>query len=212
MNAFRFLALLSLAAGPIGARAGAEARDGNPPPAVAHQVDPQGRVESQSHFGPFLFKQTGVDRASVSGFRPFWVQTHDARGDFRAGYFLYPLFSYTASADTYRWSFLELIRRTDRKAGAPAPKNGFEPRGEFEVWPFWFSRQTGDPGMSYRALFPIAGTIKNKLGFERLSWTLFPFYVEAEKRGAVTTFAPWPIVRVTRGAAQVSPSGRFSFH
>ncbi|HUR56785.1 MAG TPA: hypothetical protein VM029_03690, partial [Opitutaceae bacterium] len=73
--------------------------------------------------------------------------------------------------------------------------------GEFEIFPFWFSRQTGDPEMSYRALFPVAGTIKNKLTFERLSWVLFPLYVQNEKRGAVTTSTPWPIIRVTRGAA-----------
>lgn len=200
MNALRFLALLGLAV-VAPARAGAEERGGGALPAVPQQAGAQGGVESRRHIGPFLFKLTDVDGGTVSGFRPFWVQTRDSRGDFRAGHFLYPLFSYTADADTYRWSFVELIRRTDRRAGASAPKSVYEPRGEFEVWPFWFSRETGNPEMSYRALFPIAGTIKNKLFFERLSWTLFPFYAESEKRGTVTTFTPWPIVRVTRGAA-----------
>jgi hypothetical protein len=153
--------------------------------------------------GPFLFQKPAADREgnTASGFRPFWVQLHSPQGQFRAGYFLYPLFSYTVDENTYRWSVFELIRSWDRRASAAAPTSIFDQRSEFEVFPFWFSRQTGDPEFSYRALFPIYGTVKNKLGFERLSWTLFPFYVENEKRGAVTTSTPWPIIRVTRGAA-----------
>jgi hypothetical protein len=137
----------------------------------------------------------------VSGLRPFWLQRHNALGDFRAFYFLYPLFSYTVDENTYRWSLFELVRMSDRRTGAGAPQTIFDERGEFEIFPFWFSRVTGDPEMSYRGLFPIHGTIKNKLTFERLSWTLFPLYVENEKRGAVTTSTPWPFIRRTRGAA-----------
>ena len=69
----------------------------------------------------------------------------------------------------------------------------------FDVWPFWFSRRANDPAMSYSALFPIAGTIKYRLGYDRLSWLPFPLYVQTEKRGAVTTSTPWPFVRTTTG-------------
>lgn len=151
--------------------------------------------------GPLLFGKMTPDGERYSGFRPLWVQRHDAKGRFRAGYFLYPLFSYTVDENTYKWSVLELIRRTDRRVDAPASSSTLAARGEFEVWPFWFSRQTGDPEMSYRALFPVAGTIKNKLGFERANWFLFPLYFQSEKRAVITTSVPWPIVRVTRGAA-----------
>jgi hypothetical protein len=163
-----------------------------------------GGGENWTAGGPFLFRRPPSEPAgnSVSGFRPFWVQTKTSGGDLRAGYFLYPLFSYTADETTYKWSVFELVRGWDRRPGAGAPTSIFDQRGEFEVFPFWFSRQSGDPALSYRALFPIHGTIKNKLFFERLSWTLFPLYVENENRGAVTTSTPWPIVRVTRGAAQ----------
>ncbi len=171
-------------------------------PFVVRQTDGAGQVASWNAAGPFAFRQPAPDGGTFTGFRPFWLQRHDAAGDFRAAYFLYPLFSYTAYADTYKWSLFEIVRRWDRRAGADAPQSIFDQRGEFEVFPFWFSRQSGDPEMSYRGLFPIYGTVKNKLGFERLSWTLFPLYVENEKQGAVTTSTPWPIVRVTRGAAQ----------
>jgi hypothetical protein len=153
--------------------------------------------------GPLIFRKPAADAEgnTASGFRPFWVQLHNPQGQFRAGYFLYPIFSYSVDENTYKWSVFELIRRTDRRADAAPPKSVYEQNGEFEIFPFWFSRQTGDGELNYRALFPIYGTIKNKLGFERLSWTLFPLYVQNEKRGAVTTSTPWPFIRVTRGAA-----------
>lgn len=176
-------------------------REKNVWPVVVRHAGTPGRPEWWTGAGPFLFKKPDPEGGDVSGFRPFWVQTHNAQGEFRSGFFLYPLFSYSVDENTYKWSLFELIRRWDRRAGAPARQSVFEQGGEFEIFPFWFSRETGDPEMSYRALFPIAGTIKNKLTFERLSWVLFPLYVQNEKRGAVTTSTPWPIIRVTRGAA-----------
>ena len=212
MNALRLTVLLALSlaegfgvATLLATRAGAQEREHNTWPVRVEHFDATGRIEAWEAAGPFVFKRPapGTESDIMSGFRPFWVQTKGPNGELRSVWSLYPLFTYTEDADTYRWSLFDLIRRTDRKAGAGAPRSPLEPRGgEFDVWPFWFSRQTGDPEMSYRALFPIAGTLKNRLSFERLSWILFPLYVESEKRGAVTTSTPWPFVRVTRGTAQ----------
>ena len=195
--------LLSLAAGALVVHAQPVEREHNDWPGPVRYTAPNQAGENWTAAGPFLFRKPAADAEgnTASGFRPFWVQLHNPQGEFRAGYFLYPLFSYTVDDNTYRWSIFELIRRWDRRAAAGAPTSIFDQRGEFEVFPFWFSRQSGDPELSYRALLPIYGTVKNKLGFERLSWTLFPFYVENEKRGAVTTSTPWPFIRVTRGAA-----------
>jgi hypothetical protein len=68
----------------------------------------------------------------------------------------------------------------------------------FDLWPFYFSRQTGDPATSYRAFFPIVGTVKNRL-VDEWSWVLFPLYGRFEKNHVTTTTAPWPLVRITRG-------------
>lgn len=177
-------------------------REQNMWPGPVRQLDVSGTTTiSWMAAGPLAFGHPGVDGGWVTGVRPLYYRTTDPSGDYRSAFFLYPLFSYIADETTYRWSVFELIRRWGRRAGAPAPQSIFDQRREFEVFPFWFSRETGDGELSYRALFPIYGTIKNKLGFERLSWTLFPLYVENEKRGAVTTSTPWPIIRVTRGAA-----------
>lgn len=170
-------------------------------PVLVRQLDEAGETTSWTGAGPFLFGRETEDGGYASGFRPIWIQSRAPDGRLRAGYFVYPLFSYTADENTYKWSLMELIRRTDRRKAAGAPESIFDARGEFEVWPFYFSRQTGDPGMSYRAVFPVYGTIKNKLGFERASWVLFPLYFQTEKKGTTTTAVPWPFVRVTRGEA-----------
>lgn len=202
MNVRCVILLLGLAVGARVAHAQLERETNNWPGQVRYPLlDRKG--EAWTSAGPFFFNQPAadIDGNTASGFRPFWVQLHSPQGEFRAGHVLYPLFSYTVEENTYHWSVFELIRSWGRRANAAAPSSTFERRSEFEIFPFWFSRESGDPELSYRALFPIYGTVKNKLGFERLSWTLFPFYVENEKRGAVTTSTPWPIIRVTRGAA-----------
>lgn len=196
--------LVGMAAGlavPPG-RAELAGRERNSWPGPVRQIDAEGQTSAWTAAGPLAFGHPTADGGWASGVRPFYYRKLDAAGDFRAAFFLYPLFSYTVDENTYRWSLFELVRRWGRRAGAPPPRSIFAQRSEFEIFPFWFSRKSADPELSYRGLFPIYGTVKQKLGFERLSWTLFPLYVENEKRGAITTSTPWPIVRVTRGAAQ----------
>ncbi len=185
----------------LGGRASAEERE-RPTWALGRErTDATGKVTAWSAAGPLLFSNTASDGSTTGGFRPFWVQTKAPDGTLRSGTVLYPIFTYRADAETYAWSFVELIKRAGRKKGAPAPQSLLESGEAFDVWPFWFSRRAQTPADSYRALFPIAGTIKSRLGFERVSWTLFPFYVQSDKHGATTTSTPWPFIRVTRGAA-----------
>ncbi len=203
-NLRRVSALLGLAAAAGVARAQPADREANAWPVTVRYGDTARSTTAWTGAGPFLFRKPAAEAegGTVSGFRPFWVQQHNAQGEFRAGYFLYPLLSYRVDETTFQWSFFELIRRWGRRGGAPAPVSALEQRDEFEVFPFWFSRTAGDPEMSYRALFPIYGTVKGKLTFERLSWTLFPLYVENERRGATTSYVLWPVFRRTQGTAQ----------
>ncbi len=199
MNHHRLTALLGLTAAVALARAEVAEREGNAWPVVVTRADAAGRTESWNSAGPLLFSRPVPEVGTQTGLRPLWVQTTDAHGDFRAGLFLYPLFSYSADAETYKWNVLNLVNRSGRRAGAPPRQSELENVGGFDVWPFWFSKDTGDPATSYRALFPIAGTIHHRLWSDRLTWVAWPFYFVREKKGAVTTSIPWPIVRVTRG-------------
>ncbi len=164
-------------------------------------------VESWTSAGPFLFSQSSTPREApavtdnavrVSGLRPFYVQRTDADGRVTNAYILPPLFQYTASPFGSRWKILSLINRESPAAThvtGPASRE----RTAFEVWPFYLSRQTGHPGTSYRALFPIYGQVTYRFGLDRWSWVLFPLYGRFEKNGVTTTTAPWPLLKVMRG-------------
>jgi len=202
MHLSRLSVMLGLAAA-AAAHAQPAERELNLWPVTVARSDPTTGGKSWTAAGPLLFRRPATENEGGvdHGLSPFWVQRDSARGELRAASFLYPLFSYAADTTTYQWSIFELVRQSGRRSGAAAPDGPFDRRQETEVFPFWFSRRTGDPERDYRGLFPVSGTIRNKLGVQRLSWTLFPLYVESERNGAVTTSTPWPLIRVTRGTS-----------
>jgi len=188
-----------------GMAAGAPAvgeREHNLWPFTVRRADAAGNRFSWNGLGPLFFRQAERDGRVTSGLRPFWAQVNGEKGEFRAGEILYPLFSLRAGDDGHSWSILELIRGSEFRRGAAFADEVATVRRDFEIWPFWFFRRTGDPEQDYQGLFPLAGTIKNRLFHDRLSWTLFPLHVETERKGVVTTQTPWPIVKRTRGAAR----------
>ncbi len=178
-------------------------------PAAATTANPavDNAVSSWTSAGPLLFSQPVIpspapsrsDRATrVSGFRPFYVQKTDADGRITDVHVLPPLFQYQASPFGGRWKIFSLINRempADTHVTGPAASA----RTSFEVWPFYLSRQTGRPETSYRALFPVYGSVTHRFGLDRWTWTLFPLYGKFEKNGVTTTTAPWPFVKVMRG-------------
>ena len=164
-------------------------------PFLVEQVKADGTVESGEYLVPFLFRKTNTEGARVNGFRPFYLHTRD--GAQVTTQVLYPFFTWRTEKNYRSFSFFQLInfhRDLDQPAGPPD-------RG-FDVWPFYFSRATGDPGETYRALFPVAGTIKYRFGFDRLRFALFPLYLDTEKNEAHTTHAPWPFLRFIHGGGQ----------
>ncbi len=141
-------------------------------------------------FGPMIFSRV-TDPGKVQGVRPFYLETH--AGDDEQGSLLYPFFSWQRQPDFRSFSFFRLLNTsTDR--GDPAGTDQ-----HFDVWPFYFSRTAPDAADDYRALFPLAGTIKQRFGQDRISFTLFPFYLRTEKSGKETIHAPWPILRTIQG-------------
>ena len=194
------LACLGLAAGMVTFVRG-EPQELNVWPVKVTRLDTAGNTVSEAWAGPFLFSRPAAEGGRSAGFRPFYIERTDPTGRRVEVASLYPLFTYRADSESYTWSVFNLINRTGRPEGA-SPKLAGANHERFDIWPFYFSRNTGDPATSYRGLLPIGGTIKNFYGYERVSWILFPLYTEVGKRGATTTLAPWPIVRVTRGAEQ----------
>jgi hypothetical protein len=200
------LAALGLAQGAVAAGpAGPGGAEFNAWPFVVERPAPPaaGPTGSWSAAGPLLFREPSGGASApgtARGLRPFWVELDRADASQRSRHFLYPLFNWSEDGSRVRWSVFELIRRESPKPGVP--RDEFAPQDEFDLFPFWFERRFSEPSRDYRAFFPLHGTLRDKLWFERASWTLFPLYAESERRGAVTRHTPWPFIRTTRGAAQ----------
>ena len=161
-------------------------------------------VESWNAVGPLFFHQAlpepGAPAQTAGGFRPLYVQKSDATQGKSDTYILYPLFTYRATIGGYHWSVLSLINHySDKNQGRTASGDRRpEPKG-FDLWPIYFSRDTGNDATSYHAVFPLYGSIKNRFGQDRMTWVLFPLYGRFEKRNVVTTTVPWPFIKVLQG-------------
>ncbi len=143
---------------------------------------------SAQWLGPLIFTQSGPEPSY--GLRPFFQ--HSQAGELEQGNALYPFFTWRRQGDYRAFSFFQLVNsRTDADAT--------QPDGRFDVWPFYFSRTAADPADSYRALFPLGGTIKNRFGKDRINFVLFPLYAHTEKNGRQITHAPWPFLRFIGG-------------
>ncbi len=160
-------------------------------PFAVRQVKPDGTTESAEMVGPLIFTKTHA-AGEMWGIRPLFL--HALAGETESSYFLYPLFTWEKQPGFRSFSFFHLVNH--RRTSDP----GQAEERAFDLWPFYFSKETGDPATTYHALFPIAGTIKHRFGKDQLTWTAFPLYLHSEKSGMQVTSAPWPFLRFIDGA------------
>lgn len=173
---------------------GARAAERNAWPLRVEQVaDATGAVTAAQTLGPFFAEKHGADGALQKVWRPIFLYETDGKAKTTA-HLLYPLLTWQRDGDSSYFTLFQLVNRrrsTDAHGRAQAG---------FDVWPFYFSRDTGDPATSYRALMPIAGTIKHRFGKDELSWTAFPLYFHVQQKGRHTRYTPWPFIRQIDGA------------
>jgi hypothetical protein len=189
MRLTRFFAFVCLAAGRLFPSAHGAER--NAWPFWVEEKSPTGQVTEWQSLGPLVFEKNTGD-GSTGGFRPFYLWKKNAAGETTEASVVYPFFIYRAGPGGSTWSVFSMINCASPR---PGTNDNYH---SFDLWPFYFSRQTGDPATSYRAFFPLFGTVKNRI-VDEWSWVLFPLYGRFEKNNVTTTTAPWPLVRVTRG-------------
>jgi hypothetical protein len=195
----RLVLPLSLLAVLAGATACAGGEERNIWPVLVEQNDAALAAPRWTAAGPLLFSQPVEPSrfngaTTASGFRPFYLSATTEGGQVRDGYGLYPLFSYHRMEDGYRWSFFSLVNHYSTTASRDsATQQGFD------LWPLYFSRDTGNPETSYHAVLPLYGDVKQRFGQDRLTWVLFPLYARWEKNRVRTFTAPWPFLKIMTG-------------
>ncbi|MFI5337185.1 MAG: hypothetical protein ACHQ5A_10405 [Opitutales bacterium] len=165
-------------------------------PFWVRETDAAGNVQSWQAIGPLFFGARSADRTGYQGFRPLYLQQLDPRGTAIEHTLLYPVYTQRQDTEVFSWTVLNLINYSGPTNPAPGPDAA--PKG-FDLWPVYFSRDTGDPATSYHAVFPVAGTIKSRFGYDRLQWMLFPLYWQSQQGPVTTTSTPWPIIKSTAG-------------
>jgi len=163
------------------------------PIAVRSDPAPDGS-RTVTGLGPLFFSHQAADGSTTRGLRPLYEATHDATAHESGGSLLYPLLRWDETEFTQSWSLLNLINGS-RFAAPGAP----EEETRFDAWPFWFSRDTGDPATSYRALFPFYGDVTARFSQDRLQWVLFPLYGHFEKGPVTTDTYLWPFFKSVSG-------------
>jgi hypothetical protein len=102
---------------------------------------------------------------------------------------MYPLFTKRQYPGGYRWNVLELLvgSKTESPTGNTI--------SSLDLWPVFWHYDTGVSAESYDAVFPIAGTLRNRLFFKRIDWFAFPVFLRLEQPGHVDTCVLWPVFR-----------------
>ncbi|PLX92486.1 MAG: hypothetical protein C0621_09505 [Desulfuromonas sp.] len=150
----------------------------------------QADYTSLSLLGPFLkYERKGNEREY--GIRPLWHRASDPVDGISRSEYLYPVATrrseperdYFQMFHLLEWDFGSLEERRENEA---------------MLFPFLFygSEQDGD---SYFAFFPLGGSIHNRFGRDRIRFTLFPLYMQTERRGATNTHILWPFFSILKG-------------
>ena len=184
----------------LAAPAWMRAADENLWPLRTIQESPDGTATRTEALGPLFFDTRLPDRHE-SGLRPLFLHREFTGTDRTQDYVFFPFFFREARGGNVRWSFFSLIN-SDRRAEPELATSQSDAWRAFDLWPFYFSRQTGDPATSYRALLPLHGTIKNRFGDDRIDFTLFPLYSRWQKGERVETDLVWPFFREIHGGGE----------
>lgn len=151
-----------------------------------------GRSVRHEALGPLFEEREDADGSNTEIWRPIFLRRQ--AGDAVEAHLFYPLFNWRSDGQRTSFDFFAFLN-THQRRGADG-----QSLHAFDLWPFYFSRATGDPATSYHAVFPLAGDIKHRFGKDSLRWFLWPLYTRVEARGRVSYCLPWPVVRYTEGA------------
>ena len=131
-----------------------------------------GRTEA---VGPFFYgEQSGAKNSWA--IPPLLSFTHDADTDASEFDFAYPLITYDRFGPEYRFQIIQLFSFSGGGTQAGATKD------RFTLFPFYFQQRSAESNQNYTALFPLYGTLKNRLFRDEISFALWPLYVKTVRR------------------------------
>ena len=177
-------ALLLLAAGCIGPRVGRTV-DASLPGA------PRDTISRVREAGPFYERVETASGAVRTSYRPLLHTRIDAPDGSRLREVLWPVYADRLQNERLDWRFLTVWGRD---------ADVDDPDSAWNLWafPLWFQGRSKS-GEDYAALFPLGGTLRDFLFYDRYSFVLWPIWGEGERDGIHSTHVLWPLYTRAEG-------------
>ena len=125
-------------------------------------------------------------------FTPFLTYRLDRYIDGSELDFAYPFMTRDQFGEEYKWRFFLMTSFSGGRREEDQTRR-------FTLFPIVFSQWTREGEMEYFAIFPLGGTIRDRLNRDAIRFWLFPLYAQTWKRDIVTDNYLFPIFHVRRG-------------
>ncbi|HVR35577.1 MAG TPA: hypothetical protein VMS21_06965 [Methylomirabilota bacterium] len=136
--------------------------------------------------GP-LFYRTEAEHQHQWALPPLLSRTVNLKIDSTEFDFLYPILTYDRYGTEYR---LQLLQWLSFSGGETLDQ---EETDRFTLFPFYFQQRSDNPDRNYTALFPLYGTLKNRLLRDEIEFVLWPLYAKTVRgRSMIPGQAPGP--------------------
>lgn len=161
-------------------------------PLFAHYrltLEPGERTEA---LGPFWVHQRR-ESEEWFGLPPLFSRVVDPVTESCEFDLLYPLLTYDRFGSEYRWQLLQLLSLAggERQEG--------DRRRRLTLFPLFFHQWAERPEDRYTALFPLGGTLRERLMRDEIRFVLFPLYSRTQRKDVVTENYLYPVLHRRRG-------------
>lgn len=146
--------------------------------------------------GP-VFERGRSSGTCTTAVRPVWSTVRNDEVELFQVDVFYPLFTYDRFGQVRRWQLAQLLRGGTTEIGAGTVDRGLT------LFPVLFHRRSTDTNAGYTAVFPLAGTIKDRFFRDEIRFLLWPLFVKT------TRTMPGERTGMT-GVADGPPSGRIT--
>lgn len=141
--------------------------------------------------GPFIEAAQSTQGWRLVAVRPFYSEVEDPTGRVERQDFLWPVATRRkiGTEEQSRYGIFFSFQHGEETPGR---------RYRFWLLPFYFQGRDAQ-GDSYRAVFPLGGTIKDFLGRDEISFVLFPIRSTSRLNDLETSNWLWPLISTTTG-------------
>lgn len=139
--------------------------------------------------GPMVERADDGRGTTLNAARPFYSDVQDPTLDREIHDYLWPIANSRTTQEENLWRFLFFY-------GFNHTTN--DPGNRYRTWliPFYFQGRDAS-GETYRALFPLGGTIRDFVGRDEISFVLWPIYSTSKLNDLSTVNVLWPLISRT---------------